>query len=223
MTGSIPPAGPLAYEGQVVVPFITRPFPPQTTFNKFPVPTIWIDNVAENAYIQVAKPLGVAAWILIGGTPGVIDTITTPDATVVIPTGGNVNFLNGSAMSITGSGSSITFNSTGGGVVWVDVTGTTQAMAVNTGYSANNGSLVTLTLPAVAAFGSVIEVVGQGNGGWVIAQNAGQSIHIGSHTTTVGVAGSVASNTIHDSVSLVCTVANTEFVQRGPSGTFTVT
>jgi len=112
MTGSIPPPVPLAYEGQVVVPFIIRNFPPQTTFNKFPIPTIWIDPQNKQAYIQVAKPLGVADWVPIGGTPGELETITTPDMVVVVPTANNINFLNGTGMNITGSGSDITFNAT---------------------------------------------------------------------------------------------------------------
>jgi len=113
MTGSIPPPGPLAYEGQVVVPFIHRTFSPQSTFNQFPVPTIWINTSISQAWILVSKALGVAVWAPIGGAPGEIDTITTPDMTVVVPTAGNINFLNGTGMNITGSGSSITFSLTG--------------------------------------------------------------------------------------------------------------
>lgn len=110
-TGSIPPPNPLTYEGQVAVPFIVRPFPPQSSFNKFPVPCFWIDNNAANAYIQVAKPLGIADWVLLGGSPGALNTITTPDSTVVVPVAANINFLNGSGMTITGSGNNITFSS----------------------------------------------------------------------------------------------------------------
>lgn len=112
-TGSIPPPGPLTYEGQVAIPSINRTFPPQSTFNKFPVPCFWIDTLAKNAYIQVAKPLGVADWVLLGGSPGALNTITTPDAVVVVPVAANITFINGSGMNITGSGSTITFNSSG--------------------------------------------------------------------------------------------------------------
>lgn len=110
-TGSIPPPGPLAYEGQVSVPAIVRTFPPQSTFNKFPVPCFWIDSLAANAYIQVAKPLGVADWVLLGGSPGALNTITLPDFTVITPVASNINFLEGSGMTITGSGNNITFDS----------------------------------------------------------------------------------------------------------------
>ena len=48
---------------------------------------------------------------------------------------------------------------------WVTVTGTSQSLAVNSGYVINNGSLVTLTMPSVAAVGSTIAVLGLGAGG----------------------------------------------------------
>lgn len=50
------------------------------------------------------------------------------------------------------------------GFTWNEITGTSSGMAVNNGYIANNAGLVTLTLPASAALGSVIEVAGKGSG-----------------------------------------------------------
>lgn len=111
----------------------------------------------------------------------------------------------------------------GGGLTYTNVTGTSQAMAVNTGYIANNASLVTLTLPATAAIGSVIPVVGNGAGGWKIAQNAGQNIMFGVADTTTGTGGSLASTNEADCVELVCTVANTTFVVRNSVGNVAVT
>lgn len=223
MTGSIPPAGPLSYEGQVVVPFIQRSFPPQTTFNTFPVPTIWIDPLHMNAYILVAKPHGVADWVHIGGVPGEIDTITTPDSVVVVPTAGNINFLNGTGMNITGSGSNITFNAIGGGFVWHLVAGTSQAIAPNSAYVTSNGSLTTFTLPATASFGDSYIIAGNGSGGWTIAQNSGQSIIVGLDTSTVGVGGSVASSNKEDSIQIVCISANTTFKAWTYQGNLSVT
>lgn len=211
MTGSIPPPNPLSYEGQVVVPFISRTFAPETTFNKFPVPTIWINTLSDTAYILVSKSLGVAVWATVGGSPGALNTITTPDSVVVTPSSGNINFLNGIGMAITGSGANITFTSTGGGLSWTDVTGTAQDLAANNGYTANNGALVTLTLPATCAYGSVISVVGKGAGGWAIAQRAGQQIFFGSASTTIGVTGALSSTNRRDVVTLLCVAADTDF------------
>lgn len=113
----------------------------------------------------------------------------------------------GTGVSITSATGAITINATGGGLTWTDVTGTSQAMAVNNGYLSDNVSLVTLTLPATAAQFSVISVVGRGLGGWKIAQNANQQIYFGSTAgTTVGVGGSLASTNQFDCVTLLAVV-----------------
>jgi hypothetical protein len=94
-------------------------------------------------------------------------------------------------------------------------------MAVNNGYIADNAGLVTLTLPAVAALGSIIRVAGKGTGGWSIAQNAGQVIHFGAFDTTPGALGSLSSNQQYDCVELVCTTANTDFTVVSVMGNLT--
>src|SRR3954466_1558352 len=71
-------------------------------------------------------------------------------------------------------------------VAWQEVTGTTAALVANNGYILNNAGLVTATLPASAALGTIIEVCGKGAGGWTIAQNASQKIQFGNQVTTTG-------------------------------------
>lgn len=128
----------------------------------------------------------------------------------------------GTGISITNAAGSITIAGTGGGLTWTDVTGTTQAMAVNNGYTANNAGLVTLTLPSTAAYGSIMAVVGKGAGGWKIAQNSGQTIHFGITNTTTGTGGSLASTFQYDVVYVLCTVANTDFTVIQSVGNLTV-
>jgi hypothetical protein len=101
------------------------------------------------------------------------------------------------------------------GTPFTVVTGTSQAMTTNNGYAANNGSLVTFTLPAAAAVGDVLELVGMNTGGWSIAQAAGQSVQVGIATSTVGVTGSVTSQAGTDSIYLVCIIANTKWASVG--------
>lgn len=121
----------------------------------------------------------------------------------------------GPGISIANAAGAITISGTGSGIGWTEVTGTTQAMVADNGYVANNGALVEFTLPATAAFGTVINLVGKGAGGWLIAQNAGQNIQIGSVSSTVGVGGSVASSNRFDSLELLCTTADTTWTILG--------
>lgn len=110
---------------------------------------------------------------------------------------------------------SITIGVSGGGLGWTEVTTTSQSMAFNNGYIVNNAGLVTLTLPVLSPVGSVISLIGKGAGGWSIAQNAGQIIHVGASPSTIGVGGSVSSANQYDSIRLVCTVANTAWTTEG--------
>ena len=94
----------------------------------------------------------------------------------------------------------------------MEVTGTSQAIAEDNSYIANNGALVTLTLPTTCVVGKKLKVRGYGAGGWKIAQNASQIIHFLSTDTTTGVGGSVSSTNRYDCVELECVVTNNEFV-----------
>jgi hypothetical protein len=140
--------------------------------------------------------------VLIGSTSG-----TPTPATLTA--GPGVSIANGPA--------SITISGTGSGIGWTEVTGTSQAAAADSGYVTNNAGLVTVTLPATAAFGTALSIIGKGAGGWSLAQNSGQNIQVGSVSSTVGAGGSVASTNRFDSIDLLCTTANTTWtVQGGP-------
>jgi hypothetical protein len=129
----------------------------------------------------------------------------------------------GTGISITNGSGSITINSSGAGLTWTDVTGATQTLAVNNGYTSNDAStLVTFTLPTTAAYGSVMAVVGKATGLWTIAQNSGQTIHFGSSNTTTGTGGSLSSTKQYDVVYLLCTIANTDFTVLQSIGNLTV-
>jgi hypothetical protein len=142
--------------------------------------------------------------------------------------GGGITTLNGDSGSATGStvtisgGTNITTSATGSTVTvavsglaafaWTEQTGTTQAMAVNDGYILNNAGLVTATLPATAAQGTIMRIGGKGTGGWLMAQNTGQTVHFGAVDTTTGAGGSIASTNRYDSIELLCITANTDFL-----------
>lgn len=107
---------------------------------------------------------------------------------------------------------------------FTEVTGTAQAMVINNGYIANNASLVTATLPSTSAVGDLVWIVGQGAGGWQIAQNVGQRIHFGNQDTTMGTGGHLDSTNQYDAIQLLCTAANTDWTCTGISqGNISVT
>ena len=128
----------------------------------------------------------------------------------------------GTGIGITNGAGTITINATGGGSTWTDVSGTSQAIAVNNSYTANNGALVTLTLPASAAYGSVVEICGKGAGGWKLAQQAGQTVFFGSSSTTPGAGGSLASTAQYDSIRIVCTVVDSVWTVTNAVGNLTI-
>ncbi len=108
------------------------------------------------------------------------------------------------------------------GMMWEQVTGTSQAITVNRAYVPFNVALTTFTLPSTAVFGDQFMIEGYGSGGWTIAQNSGQSIIMGTNTSTVGVGGSVSSTMQNDNVLIVCIVANTIFKAVNWTGNLTV-
>lgn len=110
----------------------------------------------------------------------------------------------------------------GGGLMWTEVTGTSQSAAVNSGYIANNAGLVTVTIPTTAAIGDIVAVEGKGAGLFVLAQSAGQSIRFGTLTTTVGAGGSLTATDAGDGIEIVCITANVAFKVRSSTGTFTL-
>jgi hypothetical protein len=149
-----------------------------------------------------------AGQILIGTTSG------DPSATTL---------TQGTGITITSASGSITIaSSASGGIVWNNVTGTTQSAAVNNAYVTSSSSATTVTLPATAAIGTIFAVQGAGAGGWTLNYGSGQNIQMGNLSTTT-TSGSLASTNQFDSVALVTIVANTTFAVTSAVGNLTVT
>lgn len=121
----------------------------------------------------------------------------------------NTTLTPGVGINITNSPGSIQIDATNFGLSWNNVTGTSQAMAVNNGYVTNNASVVVLSLPASFNVGEIIQIQGSGAGGWSVSQNSGQTINMGNIATTTGVSGILASSQRYDGVTLIGVVANT--------------
>lgn len=164
--------------------------------------------------------------MLVGGSSNLITSQLLTNGQLMIGNTGNdptaATLTAGTGISIVNASGSITINATGSGLSWVVVSGTSATMAVNTGYTSNNAGLVTLTMPSTAAVGDTLVVTGLGAGGWTIAQNSGQLIHVGSTVSTTGAGGSVASTNAFDSITITCVVANTTWVTRSSMGNLTI-
>lgn len=111
-----------------------------------------------------------------------------------------------------------------GGMPWTDVTGATQSLSIQNGYVTDRGGGVTYTLPATATFGDIIKIDGK-LGLTTIAQNANQSIRMGSSISTTGVGGSVVGTNVGDCITLRCTTggASTIWIAENFVGNWTVT
>lgn len=109
-------------------------------------------------------------------------------------------------------------------VTWSTVTGTGQNAPSNisSGYITNNAGLVTVILPVTAPIGTEISIAGLGAGGWELGQNGSQLIHFGNQVTTTGINGKLDSTNRYDSVTVVCTVANTTWSVVSSVGNLTV-
>lgn len=110
----------------------------------------------------------------------------------------------GTGITIAEGLTGITISAENAGDSWSVVTGTSQTATVGLGYICANSGQTTITLPAVAAAGSVVGVAGLGAGGWILAAAPGDTIQspTGSGTT-------VTSSSQYDTIYVLCLVANT--------------
>jgi len=134
----------------------------------------------------------------------------------------NINIVGSGGITVTGNPGTNTLTISGGGLVWTREAGAAVAIANNHGYFNINAGLTTFTLPATAAIGDIIEIVGEGAGGWTIVPNALQSIQVGNTSTAIGILGAVSSTNRYDAIRLVCRVANLTWSATSYIGTFNI-
>ncbi len=168
-----------------------------------------------NSAALVTNGSGVPAWQAMTAGQVLIGTTSGAPAAAAISSGTGITVQNASG-SIT-----VGLSGTGPGTLtWNDVSGTSQAAAVNNGYICSNAAQTTVTLPATAAEGSVFAVQGKGAAGWLLRANTGQVINLGNSPTSS--AGSLTSTNQWDSVTIVCVTANTTFAVISVVGNLTV-
>ena len=96
---------------------------------------------------------------------------------------------------------------------WQVIT-TNVLAAANNGYFANAAlgpAGLTVTLPLLSNVGDTFIVYSMSSAGFEIAQNALQFIQVGQNATTTGTGGNIISILTGDSITLVCSVANTQW------------
>lgn len=167
-----------------------------------------------NSASLVTTSAGVPIWTgsMTNGQVVLGSTGATPVAATIGSSGNITLSIGAGTLSIGTSGfASFAYNS---------ISGTTQAAAINNGYVISNAGQTTVTLPATAALGSVIAIQGNGAAGWILTANTGQTIKLGSSTTSS--AGTLTSTNQYDSVEVVCVVANTTWAAKSVIGNLTV-
>jgi hypothetical protein len=187
--------------------------------------TYAINTILYNASANTVSGLAtVNSASLSTNATGVPTWLALTDGQIVIgssagaPLAGTIT--QGTGISVTNGHNSITIASTTNALTYNDVSGTSQAAAVNNGYIISNAGQTTVTLPATAAEGSVIAVQGKGAAGWILTANTGQVIHLGSSASSS--AGTLTSTNQWDAVEVVCVTANTTWAVKSVIGNLTV-
>ena len=166
-----------------------------------------------NSAVLVTAATGVPVWsaTMTDGQLIIGDTAGTPTAATLTA---------GTGISIVNAAGAITINNTAAGQSWSVVT-TNQTLADNVSFAANDAAQLSFALPAVAAVGDTFEVLSSNTGGFIITQGAGQQVIMGNVSSTLGAAGTTASNsTTGDWIELVCIVANNIFYANAKQGEF---
>lgn len=102
---------------------------------------------------------------------------------------------------------------------WTVITVNTVGVK-NNGYITNAAGTTTLDLPASSDVGDVISVATiQGN--FQVVVGGGQTVYLSGGVSSA--AGTITSTAVGDSLSLVCCVANTDWVEIASSGALNVT
>lgn len=149
--------------------------------------------------------------VLASNASGVPSMVALTDGQIIVgATGGAAiaaNITGGTGISVVNAANSITINQSGGGMTW-NIGLTPGTVTVNNAYVDTIGNQ-TYVLPANADVGDMVRIVGSAAGNWVLQAGAGDIIHLGTATTSGG--GTLTATDDHDSVEVVCIVANSEW------------
>lgn len=170
-----------------------------------------------------------AHGVLIGeGTSSIVATTPGTNGQVLLgSTGADPAFgtlTTSTGLAFTTGAASLALNVKSGGYN-VNIASAGVPLVAQNSYTVTAAGATSFSLPATAAVGDTFLVASAlGNtAGWIITQGAGQEIWSGTSHTTNGATGTLA-GAIHTTVTLMCTIANVEYivVAGSPNGlTFT--
>jgi len=220
-TATLTQLGPTATAGQVLQSagaaadpaFSTATYPATTTISQI------LYSSAANVVSGLATANSATLVTTSTGVPVLSGTMTNGQmiigSTGATPTAGTITSTGGTITVSAGAGT-LNLEVVGGGFTWTDVTSATQAMSVENGYITDRGAGVVYTLPATAALGSEIIVMGK-LGLTTITPNANQQILISSASGTVGVTGTAVGTNVGDCITLIATTSGASTVWRASS------
>lgn len=169
-----------------------------------------------------------AHGVLIGeGTGSIVAAAVGTNGQVLLgSTGANPAFgtlTTSTGLAFTTGAASLAINVSNGGFNVNAASAGVPLVAQNV-YTATGASQVSFSLPGTATVGQHFIVASAlGNtAGWIITQGTGQEIWSNTSHTTSGATGTLA-GAIHTSVTLMCTIANVEFIVLGNTAGLTFT
>ena len=194
-----------------------------------------VDQLSADGSIAV---LPTAGNINIFGGVGISTTGASPTMTLSIegtvansyPTDAGTAAPMGNILNILGDGTTIATAAAGNTVTisalstpsftWTVDTTSPIAVLADEGHISTTVP-ITYTLPAACAVGDEIAFVGGDANIFTVQAGAGQTIQVGNQASMVG--GTVSSTLIGDTLMLLCTVANTQFIAIARDGNYNFT
>lgn len=182
-------------------------------------PSSGVLNVLGGTLLNTA---GASNNVTVNADDNVVGSVVSDSGTAT-PTGNAFTIAGTGGITTSGAAATITIDGTSvGNLAWSVITDATDTIEVNNGYFANRAGGVAFTLPVTAAVGDTFALSAMVGDGWSITQNASQNIRVGNQISTTGAGGSIASTAVGDTVTCVCSVANTTFQVISSMGNLTI-
>lgn len=207
--------------------FVFDRAPTTADWRNFKISDLWIQRnpggiPAYGYFVLVDKPSQTGIWIDLGGVQtGDIQSISGNGGTPILPdVSGNVNILGGVGITTSGSGDTLTINTSFSHLAWSVDTTTPINVNISEGHIANGGAQIVYNMPAASVVGNEFAFLDLGGNGFQIQAQAGQIIRLGNQVTSSG--GTLTSTAIGDVIWMVCVVENTTFLGYGSQGNLTL-